>query len=196
MDPHEIERLEQGKLDILVARLFAEQDKSQLRYEALAEEPVCALVRPGHPLLGVSGLTLRDVVGAGWIVPPAGSVLRHRFELMFQEEGLAPPINVVETSALLFMTRMLQQSDMLAVIGSDVARYYAAHGIVSLVPIDMPLTDADETFTTRDFDVDERCRGGVTRPIPDQNCRQGCLSACLRTDCQRGVPVHESAQPR
>ncbi len=50
-----IERLEQGKLDILVARLFAEHDKSQLRYEALTEEPVCALVRPGHPLLGVSG---------------------------------------------------------------------------------------------------------------------------------------------
>jgi DNA-binding transcriptional LysR family regulator len=133
-----IDRLEQGKLDILVARLFAEHDKSQLRYEALAEEPVCALVRPGHPLLGVSSLTLRDVVGAGWIVPPAGSVLRHRFELMFQEEGLSPPGNVIESSALLFITRMLQQSDMVAVLASDVARYYAAHGIVSLLPLDMP----------------------------------------------------------
>jgi DNA-binding transcriptional LysR family regulator len=133
-----IERLEQGKLDILVARLFAEHDKSKLRYEALTEEPVSALVRPGHPLLGMTGLTLRDVVGAGWIVPPAGSVLRHRFELMFQQEGLAPPINVIETSALLFITRMLQQSEMLAVLATDVARYYAAHGIVSLLPLAMP----------------------------------------------------------
>ena len=133
-----IERLEQGKLDILVARLFAEHDKSRLRYEALTEEPVSALVRPGHPLLGTTGLTLRDVVGAGWIVPPAGSVLRHRFELMFQEEGLAPPINVIESSALLFITRMLQQSDMLAVLATDVARYYASHGIVSLLPMAMP----------------------------------------------------------
>jgi len=133
-----LERMEQGKLDILVARLFAEHDKSQLRYQALTEEPVCALVRPGHPLLGVSGLTLRDVVGAGWIVPPAGSVLRHRFELLFQQEGLAPPIDTVETSALLFITRMLQQSDMLAVLATDVARYYAAHGIVALLPLEMP----------------------------------------------------------
>ena len=133
-----IERLEQGKLDILVARLFAEHDKSQLRYEALSEEPVCALVRPGHPLLGVSGLTLRDVVSAGWIVPPAGSVLRHRFELMFQEEGLAPPTNTIESPALLFITRMLQQSDMVAVLATDVARYYASHGIVSLLPLNMP----------------------------------------------------------
>ncbi len=74
-----------------------------------------AVARPGHPLLGTSGLTLRDVVGAGWIVPPAGSVLRHRFELMFQQEGFAPPIDVIENSALLFVTRMLQQGDMLAI---------------------------------------------------------------------------------
>ncbi|WP_332775565.1 LysR family transcriptional regulator [Polaromonas sp.] len=133
-----LERLEQGKLDILVARLFAEHDKTNLRYEPLTEEPVCAVARPGHPLLGMTGLTLRDVVAAGWIVPPTGSVLRHRFELMFQEDGLAPPINVIETAALLFITRMLQQSDMLAVLAADVARYYAAHGIVSVLPLAMP----------------------------------------------------------
>jgi DNA-binding transcriptional LysR family regulator len=133
-----IERLQQGKLDILVARLFAEHDKANLRYEPLVEEPVCAIARPGHPLIGMTGLTLRDVVGAGWIVPPAGSVLRHRFELMFQEVGLATPLNVIESAALLFITRMLQQSDMVAVIAADVAQYYAAHGIVSIVPLEIP----------------------------------------------------------
>jgi len=144
-----MERLAQGKLDILLARLFEQHDKSRLRYERLAAEPVCAVTRPGHPLLSVAGLTLRDVVGAGWIVPPAGSVLRHRFELMFQEEGLAPPINVVETSALLFITRMLQQSDMLAVVGADVARYYASHGIVTLLPLEMPCHMDDFGIITR-----------------------------------------------
>jgi DNA-binding transcriptional LysR family regulator len=133
-----LERLEQGKLDILVARLYAEHDKSNLRYEPLSEEPVCTAVRPGHPMLAHSGLSLRDVVSAAWIVPPAGSVLRHRFELMFREAGLAPPVNVVETAALLFITRMLQQSDMLAVLAADVARYYASHGLVSVLALDMP----------------------------------------------------------
>jgi DNA-binding transcriptional LysR family regulator len=131
-------RLEQGKIDIVVARLSAEHDKAKLRYVPLSEEPVCAVVRPGHPLLGASDLKLADVVDAGWIVPPAGSVLRHRFELMFQEAGLAPPDNVIETAALLFITRMLQQSDMMCVIAADVARYYASHGIVSVLPLEMP----------------------------------------------------------
>ncbi|CAN5477530.1 LysR family transcriptional regulator [soil metagenome] len=133
-----LERLEQGRLDILVARLFEEHDKSQLRYQALTQELVCAVVRPGHPMLGTADLALSDVVDASWIVPPAGSVLRHRFELMFQEGGLAPPGNTVETAALLFITSMLQRSDMIAVLAADVARYYAAHGIVALLPLDMP----------------------------------------------------------
>ncbi len=144
-----LERLAQGKLDILVARLFAQHDKSQLRYERLTEEPVCAVARPGHPLLGVAGLSLRDVAAAAWIVPPAGSVLRHRFELMFQEEGLAPPANILETAALLFVTRMLQQSDMLAVLAADVVRYYAAHGIVAALPLAMPCHMDDFGIITR-----------------------------------------------
>jgi DNA-binding transcriptional LysR family regulator len=133
-----MERLVHGKLDMLVSRLFAQHDKSDLRYEVLTEEPVSAITRPGHPLLNVANLTLRDALSAGWIVPPVGSILRHRFELMFQEVGLEPPINVIETSALLFTTKMLQQSDMIGVVATDVARYYQAHGIVSILPMELP----------------------------------------------------------
>jgi DNA-binding transcriptional LysR family regulator len=133
-----LERLEQGKLDIVVGRLFAEHDKSNLRYEPLTGEMVSAVTRPGHPMMGVSQLSLRDLHGAGWIVPPAGSVLRHRFDLMFQQEGLSPPINTIETSALLFMTRMLQQSDMVGVLATEVSNYYASHGLMAKLPIELP----------------------------------------------------------
>lgn len=133
-----MERLAQGKLDMVVGRLFERHDKTDLRYEAMVEEPVSAVVRPGHPMLGVARLTLRDIVANGWIVPPSGSVLRHRFELMFQEEGLEAPANLIETTALLFMTKMLQQSDLIGVVATDVARYYAEHGLVALLPIALP----------------------------------------------------------
>ena len=144
-----MEHLAQGKLDILVSRLFAQHDKTALRYERLASEPICAMVRPGHPLLGGPGLSLRDVTSADWIVPPAGSVLRHRFDVMFQEAGLPQPTRIVETAAILFTTRMLQQSDMLAVVGADVARYYAAHGIVSVLPLETPCHMDDFGIITR-----------------------------------------------
>jgi DNA-binding transcriptional LysR family regulator len=146
-----IEKLSQNKLDILVARLFAQHDKSDLRYEVLTEEPICVVARTGHPMLKVKDLSLNDMAEAGWIVPPAGSVLRHRFELMFQEIGLRAPVNLIETGALLFTSKMLQMSDMLSVLATDVARYYAEHGLVSILPIDLPCQmEAFGIITRRD----------------------------------------------
>jgi DNA-binding transcriptional LysR family regulator len=146
-----IERLNQGKLDIIVARLFARHDKTELRYEMLTDEPVCAVARPGHPLFSGPKPGLAQVAEAGWIVPPAGSVLRHRFDLMFQEEGLQAPSNVIETASLLFTTKMLQQSDMLSVVATDVARYYADHGLLAILPMALPCQmDAFGIITRRD----------------------------------------------
>lgn len=133
-----MERMAQGRMDMLVARLFVQHDKSALRYEALAEEPAVAIVRPGHPLREVAGLTLRDLSGASWIVPPEGSVLRHRFDVMFREKGLEAPSDLVETTALLFVTKMIAESDMIGLVAGDVGRYYAQHGIVALLPIELP----------------------------------------------------------
>ncbi|MGU7769947.1 LysR substrate-binding domain-containing protein [Burkholderia sp. MR1-5-21] len=144
-----LERLAQDKLDIVLGRLSAEHDKLHLRYEPLTGEPVAAVVRPGHPLLARAPLALADVQRAAWVVPPAGSVLRHRFELMFQRASLAPPANVVETAALLFITRVLEQSDMIAVLADEVARYYAGHGIVALLPLEMDCRMDDFGIITR-----------------------------------------------
>lgn len=146
-----IEKLNQNKLDILVARLFAQHDKSDLRYEVLTDEPISLVARPGHPLLQANNLKLTHLADAGWIVPPAGSVLRHRFELMFQEVGLRAPVNLIETGALLFTSKMLQKSDMLSVLSTDVASYYASHDLMCILPIDLPCQmEAFGIITRRD----------------------------------------------
>jgi DNA-binding transcriptional LysR family regulator len=146
-----IEKLNQNKLDILIARLFAQHDKSDLRYEVLTDEPISLVGRPDHPLLQAKNLSLPDLADAGWIVPPAGSVLRHRFELMFQEVGLRAPVNLIETGALLFTSKMLQKSDMLSVLATDVASYYAEHGLMSILPIELPCQmEAFGIITRRD----------------------------------------------
>lgn len=78
-----LERLAQDRLDLVIGRLSEEHDKLSLNYAPLTFEPVNAVVRPGHPLLRQASLTLDLLESATWIVPPLGSVLRHRFELMF-----------------------------------------------------------------------------------------------------------------
>jgi len=146
-----MERLTQNKLDILVARLFAQHDQTVLRYEPITEEPVCAVTRLDHPALRVARLTLRHLTDYGWIVPPSGSVLRHRFDLMHQECNFPVPTNLVETSAPLFMTKMLQRSDMVGVLAMDVARYYTEHKMLAILPVAMPCQmDSFGIITRRD----------------------------------------------
>ena len=57
---------------------------------------------------------------------------------MFQEEGLSAPNDLIETTALLFMTKMLEQSDLIGVVASDVALYYQEHGLVAILPVELP----------------------------------------------------------
>jgi DNA-binding transcriptional LysR family regulator len=133
-----MDKLQHGTLDFMIGRILEKQDSTGLIYEELTEEPACAVVRPGHPLLERSDLTLHDIGGLPWILPPPGSVLRHRFDMMFRRAGLQPPVNVVDSTALLLVTALLQQTDSLHVMPRDVAEYYASLNVLRLLPIELP----------------------------------------------------------
>ncbi|WP_187471175.1 LysR family transcriptional regulator [Luteimonas viscosa] len=144
-----LEQLTQNRIDLMVGRLFARHDKRNLQYEPIAEEDVCAIARPGHPLLSRRKPGLSELAKLPWVVPPEGSVLRHRFELMFQNAGLQAPRQVTGTAALVLLPRLLQDSDHLAVVPVDVARHYAAHGMVKIVPVELSCRMDSFGFITR-----------------------------------------------
>lgn len=130
----------QGHLDIMIGRVLERQGqfKEAVHYEPIAEEPLCVVVRPGHPLEHAAGLTMRGIVGAGWVLHPPGSVLRHRFDMAFSQIGLNPPQNVVNTNNILAISGILLQSDMLAVMPAEVARQYEEFGTLKRLAIDLP----------------------------------------------------------
>jgi DNA-binding transcriptional LysR family regulator len=133
-----LDQLQRGKLDFMIGRILETGDTSGLLYEGLTEEPTCAVVRPGHPLLERRDLALADIAPLPWIVPPHGSILRHRFDMMFHRAGLEPPVNVVDTTALLLVLSLLQQTDSLHVMPIEVAQYYASLKVLKVLPIELP----------------------------------------------------------
>ncbi|OON64005.1 LysR family transcriptional regulator [Massilia sp. KIM] len=133
-----LDKLQHGTLDFVIGRILEKEDSTGLIYEELTEEPACAVVRPGHPLLDQGQLTLEDIAGRPWILPPPGSILRHRFDMMFRRAGLEPPVNVVDTTALLLVTALLQQTDSLHVMPQEVAQYYASLNVMRILSIELP----------------------------------------------------------
>lgn len=130
----------QGHLDIMIGRVLERQGqfKEAVRYEPIAEEPLCVVVRPGHPLEHAAGLTMHDIVNAGWVLHPPGSVLRHRFDMVFSQIGLSSPQNVVNTNNIVAISGILLQSDMLAVMPEEVARQYEEFGTLKRLAIELP----------------------------------------------------------
>jgi DNA-binding transcriptional LysR family regulator len=133
-----LERLQRGMLDFMIGRISEKEDSSGLIYEELTEELACAVVRLGHPLLATEELTLKRIAGEPWILPPRGCILRYRFDMIFRGAGLVPPSDVVDTTALLLITALLQQTDRLHVMPLEVAQYYASLNVLSILPIDLP----------------------------------------------------------
>jgi len=133
-----LDKLQHGMLDFMIGRIFDTGDTSGLIYEELTEEPACAVVRTGHALLDRKELSLADIADRPWILPPPGSILRYRFDMMFRRAGLVPPTNSVDTTAMLVITALLQQTESLHVMPLEVAQYYASLNVVRILPIDLP----------------------------------------------------------
>jgi DNA-binding transcriptional LysR family regulator len=133
-----VEQLKHGQLDFLIARVLEQEDESNLLYEDLSEETECAVARIGHPMLARRDLTLKDLADASWILSPRGSILRHRFDMMFRRSDLETPSNVVETTAMSVILSLLQQTDFLHVMPAEVARYYVQSNELAMLPIDLP----------------------------------------------------------
>ena len=133
-----LDMLQRGNLDFMIGRILEKEGSSNLIYEELTEEPACAVVRNGHPLMKAENLQLSDIAAQPWILPPPGSILRHRCDMMFRRAGLEPPSNVVDTTALLLVTALLQQTDSLHILPQEVARYYASLNVISILPIELP----------------------------------------------------------
>jgi DNA-binding transcriptional LysR family regulator len=137
-----------GNLELIVGRL-GRGDQSSFDYECLADEPVCAAVRPDHPLLQQGHLSLLDLAEAPWIVPPASHELRHRFDLMFRESGTACPRQIIEAESNLVTIRLLEETDHVAVLQREAAKYYAARELVSILPIRLPCRTDSYGIITR-----------------------------------------------
>ncbi len=146
-----VQGLASGQLDFLIARLQSREDESTMLYEDLSDETDCAVVRLAHPMLARSDLTLADLATCGWILSPRGSILRHRFDMVFHRARLEPPTNVIETTALSLVTSLLQLSDFLHVMPLDVARSCVLSGQMAMLPIELPCKmDSFGIITRRD----------------------------------------------
>jgi DNA-binding transcriptional LysR family regulator len=133
-----IRSLEQGKIDLAVARRNAAMDSQHYAFEALGNERLLLVVRKGHPLLRRRRLTLEELVGAWpWILQPDSSPARIAFDGELERLALPQPADIIECGSVYAMQQLVQLTNALMVLSETALSDYLKMGLIRALPLEL-----------------------------------------------------------
>jgi DNA-binding transcriptional LysR family regulator len=134
-----VSRLRAGEFDMVIGRILDLDATDELQFEPVTDEPHALIARAGHPLATRSSLQLDELARQGWILPPAGSIVRDRITALFLSHGLEQPGETVSTMALPTIASLIENSDMVAPLALELVQPYIDSGRMVVLPFDMGL---------------------------------------------------------
>ena len=125
--------LRRGEIDVILGALRDPLPIDDVVQEALFDDGLLIVARPGHPLLARGGVTLEQLVSHPWAVPRPGTPSRDQFDAQFTGRGLPLPESIVECGSILLMRELLGRSDLLGCISARQAEAEIARGLLARV---------------------------------------------------------------
>jgi len=105
-----------GKIDFALAPIdIPEAFAARVRCETLLESALAVVARRGHPVHALVNPGLADLAGYGWALP-LGNVVRRRFERLFTDAGLTPPLPTLECADTQGLYDVLAGTDLLTFV--------------------------------------------------------------------------------
>ena len=144
-----LERLKQGRLDLMVGRLAEPQAMIGLSFEHLYSEEVVAVARPGHPAANGRPARLSDLARLTLLIPTAGSIIRPEVDRLFLAEGMAKPQDVIETVAHPFARAYVRASDAVWIISFGVVAEDLREGALIRLPLSASVAGGPVGLTVR-----------------------------------------------
>ena len=124
-----------GDLDMVLGRMPEQGRSRALVYEEFYAEPICLVVRRGHPLTRRRRLTLAALVNEAWLLPLPETTLRRQIERAFLDASAPLPRNLIESVSILTNRVLLRKSDCIGVMPYHVALDDVEHGLLAILPV-------------------------------------------------------------
>lgn len=132
-----MQHLAQEKLDLCVGMIPDGWPIEDLDFEPLFEEGLSVITRPGHPATQKAPIGLRSLLDYAWFLHPPSSPMRRLTDHAFLRANAPLPANVVETSSILTTVSAVMRSDIVAILSTPVAKFYAERGAVQILPVEI-----------------------------------------------------------
>ncbi len=123
--------------DFIIARIPDDLNPRLFEARVIGIEKACLIVRRDHPLTAEGGTVGLDRTAAyDWVFQSGGSPLRQAIEANFLNRNTPLPERILNTSSLLLTLVMVAQSDAIAPVSVQVARFIqGAEGLCGAIDV-------------------------------------------------------------
>ncbi|WP_431264727.1 LysR family transcriptional regulator [Roseateles chitinivorans] len=128
------EELQAGTLDLVVARAMPQDEPLGLARVSLRPQPEVLTMSAQHPLARTPKLSWALLSQQRWIWQLPGTRTRLLMDRLWQEMGLPPPADLIESGDALLALRLMREMPLVAVMPHDMAMTAAQRGVVVILP--------------------------------------------------------------
>ncbi len=128
--------LRRGELDAFVSVIVHRATDPLLAVEELYSERTIVVARAGHPLSSQTTVKLADTLDYPWL---AGSGMDHWGDLVrrsYFNEGLRPPVAMIQTSSVSFTRAIIANTDHLCVLPEHLVRIELELGLLTKINLE------------------------------------------------------------
>ncbi|WP_066091781.1 LysR family transcriptional regulator [Xanthomonas massiliensis] len=140
--------LRQGSLDLLIGAMRDRLPVRDVVQEGLFEDDPVIVARSGHPLAGAA-FAFERLLDYPWVIAATGAPVRARWERMFRERGLEPPMLRIECGSVLIIRGLMLEDDWLTLMSRDQFLIEQRAGLLAEIGLAGPAVRRSIGMTTR-----------------------------------------------
>ncbi len=132
-----------GSLDCGIGRIgtgvLQSANSKRLKISQIQKAPLKIVGAPTHPLCELARVSLSTLQNQSWILLPHGTQSREAFDHAFIQQGLVPPLPVVESLSFYSNFHLASKTDLLTIAPAAALEHFAAANIVQALKITWPI---------------------------------------------------------
>lgn len=130
--------LEERKIDLLIARIFAPIVEEHMHVEAIYDEPHVVVAGEQNLWARRRKVALADLMNEPWVLPPPDTVYGSLYVEAFRAAGLTPPSTTIITYTNLVRQALVAGGRFLTIVPESVVLFAREQQTLKALPIDLP----------------------------------------------------------
>lgn len=130
-----VQALQQDQLDVVLGRIPSGARSDDLQFDSLGEEVLCVIAGAQNPLAKAKKLTWAELQHMTWVLQQHPSPMRTIINQAFHNARVDIPSSIVETTSIMTLLSLLQQTDMIGVTPESVVNDYPGRHLLAVLPI-------------------------------------------------------------